>query len=137
MIFVDTAAFLARYLERDQHHEDALVGFALLERDGQPALTSIHILDETITLLARWAGAPFAAARARAIFASRSLRILRPTQDQEVDALTWLERFADQRISYTDALSFVLMRDAGIQHVFSFDRHFALAGFALWPPDVA
>ena len=133
MIFIDTGAFLARYLERDGHHEDALVGFALLERDRRPAMTSIHVLDETITLLSRWAGASFAADRARAIFASRTLRILRPTEDQEVEALAELERFADQRLSYTDALSFVLMRDADASQAFAFDRHFSLAGFSLWP----
>jgi len=137
VIFVDTGALLARYLERDQHHEDALSGFALLERERRPACTSIHVLDETITLLTRWAGATFAADRARAILASRSLRILRPSPDQEVAALSWLERFADQRVSFTDALSFVLMHDAGIQEAFAFDRHFPLAGFALWPAEDA
>lgn len=137
MIFVDTGAFLARYLERDGHHEDALVGFALLERDRRPAATSIHVLDETITLLARWAGAGFAAERARAIFASRTLRILRPTEDQEVEALAELERFADQPVSYTDALSFVLMRDGEMKEAFAFDRHFRLAGYSLWPDAAA
>ena len=133
MIFVDTGAFLARYLQRDEHHEDAIEGFALLERDRRPAVTSIHVLDETITLLGRWAGAAFASERARAIYASRVLRILRPTEDQELDALGEFERFADQTISYTDALSFVLMREADIQEAFAFDRHFPPAGFTLWP----
>lgn len=137
MIFVDTSAFVARYLERDRHHEDALVGFALIERDRRPFCTSSHVLDETFSLLGRWAGAAFAADRARAIFASRALRILRPTQDQEVSALTWLERFADQHISYTDALSFALMHEADVRDAFAFDPHFPLAGFTLWPPDLA
>lgn len=137
MIFVDTGAFVARYMARDEHHEDALVGFALLERDRVPAATSIHVLDETITLLARWAGGGFAAERARAIFASRALQVWRPTEDHEVEALQELERFADQGIGYTDALSFVLMRERDVAEAFTFDRHFQLAGFSLWPAGIS
>lgn len=134
MIFIDTGAFLARYLERDEHHETALGGFSQLERGRLPAATSVHVLDETITLLGRWAGHAFAAERARFIFASRALQILRPTPGQEIEALAEFERFADQHLSFTDALSFVLMQERSIREAFAFDRHFLLAGFTLWPP---
>ena len=133
MIFVDTGAFLARYLGRDENHGAALAGFARLEREHLPAATSIHVLDETITLLGRWAGHAFAAERARAILASRALHILRATEEQEIGAIAEFERFADQKLSFTDALSFVLMRGRGIREAFAFDRHFLLAGFSLWP----
>jgi hypothetical protein len=49
------------------------------------------------------------------------------------DALRWLEKFSDQKLSFTDCLSFSLMRREGIPSVFGFDRHFALAGYELWP----
>ena len=48
-------------------------------------------------------------------------------------ALPWIKKFADQTVSFVDATSFVLMRRENIRHVFSFDRHFAAAGFRLWP----
>jgi predicted nucleic acid-binding protein len=48
-------------------------------------------------------------------------------------ALPWMKKFADQAVSFVDATSFVLMRQESIRHVFSFDRHFAAAGFRLWP----
>ena len=133
MIFVDTGPFLGRYLKRDQHHARAVRGFDLLE--GRPAVTSSHVLDETFTLLGRWAGNGFAAERARAILASRTIRILRPSASDEVAALEEFERYADRKLSYTDALSFVLMRERGIREAFTFDRHFPMAGFALWPED--
>jgi predicted nucleic acid-binding protein len=49
------------------------------------------------------------------------------------EALRWLEKFADQKLSFTDCLSFSLMRREGIPAVFGFDHHFALAGYDLWP----
>jgi len=131
-VFIDTGAFLSRYLEKDEHHGAAVAGFRQLERAGRPVATSIHVLDETITLLGRWAGHRFAAERARTIHASR-VRILRPDADDEIAALAEFERFADQSVSYTDALSFVLMKQEKIREAFSFDRHFALAGYSLWP----
>jgi predicted nucleic acid-binding protein len=135
LIFVDTGALLARHLHRDEHHEEAARGFDRIRTDRLAVATSIHVLDETITLLGRWAGHRFAAERARSIFASTALRILRPTESDEVAALAEFERYADQGVSYADALSFTLMRRHGIAEAFTFDRHFALAGFTLWPAD--
>jgi predicted nucleic acid-binding protein len=38
----------------------------------------------------------------------------------------------DQRISYTDAVSFAMMQTARCQVAMSFDHDFEAAGFALW-----
>ncbi len=132
MIFVDTGPFLARHVARDQFHEAALAGFARLEADHLPIVTSNFVLDETFTLLGRVAGHRFAAARARAIYGSRALTILRPGREEEIEALDLFEKFADQKVSYTDCISFVLMRRDGIKRAFTFDQHFARAGFDLW-----
>ena len=133
MIFVDTGPFLARYLANDEHHAEARAGFARLESERLPLATSSHVLDETITLLGRWAGHAFAAKRARSLLASRVLRVIRATADEELEAVSLFERYADQRVSFTDAVSFALMRRHGIRDAFTFDRHFALAGFSRWP----
>ena len=47
--------------------------------------------------------------------------------------LELFRRFADQKVSYTDCVSFVLMRRYAIVRAFAFDRHFIQAGFDLWP----
>ena len=59
MIFVDTGAFLARYLARDQYHQRAVEGWRLLGRHR--SVTTAHVLDEVFTLLGRRAGNAFAA----------------------------------------------------------------------------
>jgi predicted nucleic acid-binding protein len=135
VIFIDTGAFLGRYLERDDHHVDAVRGFRLIAERKLPVVTSCHVLDETISLLGRWAGRRFAAERGRAILASGTLRILRPELRQETAALREFARFADQSVSFTDCLSFVLMNELGIRRAFTFDSDFRLAGFTLWPGD--
>ena len=65
MIFVDTGAFLGRYLPDDQYHATALAGWALLAEHSLPCCTSNLVISETITLLARRADYAFAAEKAR------------------------------------------------------------------------
>lgn len=133
MIFIDTGAFLARYLTRDQHHEAAIAGWAALQRTNRDCCTSNFVLDELFTLLGRRAGFDFASQRARAIYASDALRILRPDQACETKAIALMERYADQRISFTDCVSFQLMHSNRLSQFFGFDHHFELAGFERWP----
>ena len=133
MIFVDTGAFLARYLARDQHHAAAVRSWNELAGRGWRVHTSNFVLDETFTLLGRWASHDFAADRAEAILTSDNLEILRPTLEDELEALELFRKLADQKVSFTDCVSFALMRRHRIERAFAFDRHFAYAGFALWP----
>lgn len=133
MIFIDTGAFLARYLPSDQFHEKAKAGWKRLSAAGERCLTSSFVLDETLTLLARRASYDFAAGRARAIWASKALAILRPDERAEREALDLFEKYADQRVSFTDCVSFALMREARVRRAFTFDARFERAGFSLWP----
>jgi predicted nucleic acid-binding protein len=133
MTFIDTAAFLARYLSKDQHHRAALDTWRAIEQAGEPLVTSNFVLDETFTLLGRYANYPFTAERARVIYASKALRVLRPGFEDELAALELFTNYADQGVSFTDATSFVLMQRRGVTRAFSFDRHFAYAGFELIP----
>lgn len=133
MIFIDTGAFVARHLPHDQYYAAAVAGWQQLARRGWRCLTTSFILDETVTLLARRAGAQFAAERARAMLASERLTVVRPTPDDELAALELLEKFEDHELSFTDCVSFVTMRARGLRQAFAFDRHFREAGFDLWP----
>lgn len=133
MIFVDTGAFLARYLARDQHHAAARDAWSRLPKHPWSVHTSNFVLDETFTLLGRWAGPEFAADRAEALLSSTALAILRPDAGDELEALALFRKFGDQQASFTDCVSFALMRRHGIERAFAFDRHFVHAGFELWP----
>ncbi len=133
MIFVDTGAFLARHLGRDQHHQAAKAAWAKLGATKEACGTSNFVLDELLTLLGRGAGYGFAAQRARSYYASSGLTILRPEEEDELEALDWFTKYQDQEVSFTDCVSFALMRRHRLSRVFSFDRHFQIAGFELWP----
>jgi predicted nucleic acid-binding protein len=80
-----------------------------LGKARSPVWTSSFVLDETFTLLARRSSYPFAA------------------------AVGFFRELADQQVSFTDCVSFALMRRYRLMRVFTFDRHFAAAGFTVWP----
>ncbi len=129
MIFLDTGAFIARYVARDQHHVESLRLWHKLETEQIACWTSNHVIDEVLTLLGRIAGNKFSAARAESIYSSGFLTILRPEQDIEIQALQLFYKYADQQVSFTDCISFALMKQRNIKRAFTFDHHFELAGF--------
>jgi predicted nucleic acid-binding protein len=127
MVFIDTGAFLARFLSGDSHHRAVMKSWKRLP--GRPLFTSNHVVDETLTLLGRRAGYQFAADQADAIYGSQALEILYSGPEEERDAVELLRKFADQRVSFTDCVSFVLMKRRRIRTAFTLDRHFLAAGF--------
>lgn len=128
MIFVDTGAFLALYIKRDQYHRQAHKVFRALPR---PFSTSNHVIDELATLLGRIAGYRYAADRIDDLYASESIEVLASTRNDEIEAIRWMRKYADKKVSFTDCVSFAVMRRLGIHHVFTFDRHFRDAGFEI------
>ena len=126
MIFVDTGAFLGLYRKRDQHHERAAAIWAALK---PPFVTSSHVTAELATLLARQIGWLQAVYRVTDVYESPKIDVIASDRDDELEALRWMRKYADQRVSFTDCISFALMRRHRIRRAFTFDRHFRLAGF--------
>jgi uncharacterized protein len=133
MIFIDTGAFLARYLSNDQYHAQSNEIWDAIRRRRESCFTTNFVLNEVFTLLGRRAGNKFAADRALNIYASRVIKIMRPDRKAEVQAIDTFEKYADQKISFTDCISFVFMKREGIKRAFSFDLHFRLAGYDVVP----
>ena len=133
MIFIDAGAFIAYAIAPDEHHEAVSAAWDRLIEERLRPFTSNLVLSEAFSLIARRGGYEVALRRAREVYSSRTLVILRPDLDDEMRALAFFEKYADQEISFTDAVSFALMRRHHIEHAFTFDRHFELAGFRLWP----
>jgi uncharacterized protein len=133
VILIDTGAFLARHLKGDQHHAEATRVWRDLARSRERCLTTSFVVDETLTLIGRWAGNGFAAAVGRRLYSSAALEIHDPSRDEQLAALATLEKYADQQMTYTDCISFGIMKSRRIERVFGFDDDFRLAGFLLIP----
>lgn len=127
MIFIDTGAFIARFIRNDQYHARAITLWNGLRREQ--LLTTNLIITETLTLLARQVGTEYAIEKAHLIYQASGIRVLRPDEDDEVKALDWLHKYRDQQLSFTDCVSFAVMKRHKIKRYFGFDGHFQLDGF--------
>jgi predicted nucleic acid-binding protein len=133
VIYVDTGPLIARSLTRDQFHESARDAWGRLTHSAERLLTSNLVLAETINYVASRAGPRFAAERGQRLLESSVLTILRPDAQDEAQAMLLLTKLADQHVSFTDCVSFALMKRHRLRRAFTFDRHFAAAGFQIWP----
>ncbi len=103
-----------------------------IREDGPRIYSSEHVLDETATLLARRTSYAWSAEWGRDVLGA-GIHFLATGEGDLAEACTLMKKFADQAVSFTDCVSFVLMKKQGLHDVFGFDRHFAAAGYRLWP----
>ena len=131
-LFVDTGAFIAREIGGDQHHESASRAWREIEKGNYQLFSSEHVFDESATLIARRTTYAWAADWGNDVM-EIGIDWLRADAAEWKQALLLMKKFADQGVSFTDCLSAVLMKRAGIKLVFGFDRHFESLGFRVWP----
>ena len=132
-LFVDTGAWYALADRSDQHHNEAVEVYPELLSSYPPLRTTNLVIAETYILIRRGIGYQAAIAFLENI--ASSPRIVRIYSDSllEETAESILRQYQDQDFSYTDAVSFAVMKQYGITEAFSFDKHFVTAGFTLIP----
>jgi predicted nucleic acid-binding protein len=129
---IDTGALLAIANPRDQYHAVAVeTARQHMERGGR-WIGTVLVLAELHGHLLRWRG-PQIARELLAAVRRDSAYDWREVGPELLDTAIseWLEPFADQRFSLTDAVTFALMRRERITTAFAFDRDFRTAGFTL------
>jgi len=130
-VFVDTSAFKALTDETDDFYDKAEMIWQSFLKDEVGLLTSNFILDESYTLLrARRNFETVKLLKDFLINSEVSIKIIRVTARDEIEAWKWFARDWS-KLSFTDCVSFAVMRRMGIKKAFSFDQHFAKAGFKL------
>lgn len=130
-VFVDSAAWIALALSRDPLHTRAREIWGELGHSGARLYTSVPVVLETFTFLDRNAARDVALAWKDSLTAVRRLRVLAcGTADLE-QGWEYFRRGDLHKLSAVDASSFALMRRLGIGAAFSFDHHFAVAGFRM------
>jgi len=140
-IFIDTGAFFARYVEKDQYHSLSIKLWSKIQKEKLSCMKTNAVIIELINLLLRRTDRQTVLQIAQEIYQSQILDIQSITPRLELQALHWLEKFADQDFSLTDTLSFSFMTEHKIIQAFSFmtehkiiqaftfDHHFEVAGF--------
>jgi len=131
MVFADTSGFVAAFDARDAWHAQGARAWRGLAAAGERLLTTDLVVAETVTHLRRRAGWEPSKRAGDAILKSRTIEILCADRALLDAAFREFVRIADPKLSLCDALSFIVMRDRGVAHALTLDRHFADAGFQI------
>jgi len=132
-LFVDTGAWFALADKSDQHHNQAVDIYPELLRNCHHLTTTNLVVAETYILIRRVIGHKAAITFLENITASP--RVIKIYSDRvlEETAEDILRKYQDHDFSFTDAVSFAVMKQHEIIKAFSFDQHFLIAGFTLIP----
>jgi predicted nucleic acid-binding protein len=133
VIFVDTSLLFALFDRDDERHARARAALDQFrgQRLGECWLTTNHVVGETITLLVNRGHRDPRQRHALAVrvgeelFAGRLGRLHQVGADEERAGFDYLRRHADQRYSFVDCVSFVVMQQQGIAEALTFDDDFA------------
>ena len=132
-VFVDSGAWFALADKSDKFHKKATSIYPRLLKEHHHLTTTNLVIAETYFLIRRTLGHQAAVTLLDNISASpRILKIYSEAQLEDA-AIAILKQYEDQDFSYTDAVSSAVMKHFGIKRAFSFDHHFATAGFTLIP----
>jgi len=129
-LFVDTSAWFAYVNRRDPDH--AAVRNVFNAFPGR-LVTSNFILDETVSLCLYRLGRQAANRVGSVLFDPKEVDLLRITADDEHAAWALFLDRPDQRYSFTDCTSFVLMHRLGLDTALALDSDFAAEGFRVLP----
>jgi predicted nucleic acid-binding protein len=128
-LFVDTSAWYAAADRSDRNHARMASAFRLAVRSRRRLVTTNLVVAETHVLLLRRLGRDQALAFVRAAGSPPGLVVESSVELERAAVAKWLEAFADQDFSYTDAVSFAVMASRGISEALTLDHHFSVAGF--------
>jgi len=132
-LFIDTGAWFALADKSDQYHNQAVKIYPGLLKNYHHLTTTNLVIAETYVLIRRTIGHQPAIAFLENVGASPRVITIYSDSVLEETAGDILRKYQDQDFSYTDAVSFALMRQNSIKQAFSFDEHFFTAGFTLIP----
>lgn len=131
-VFVDSSAFFALADQDDNHYGDAQAIQQRLIADRSAWFTSNFIVAEAHALFLTRLGI-----RPAMQFLDRlelsSVTVIRVTPGDEARAKAIVRQYDDKDFSLTDASSFAIMERTGMQHAFTFDRHFEQFGLSVLP----
>lgn len=132
-IFIDTSAFIALNDKSDQFFQKASE-YLLSQIDNLSItfFTSNLGIAETYTRLL-YKTHFRAAQQFLETIGSTDIDVIYSDNELEQSAKYLLTKYANLKISYTDAVSFAMMMNKNILSAFSFDKHFEIAGFRLKP----
>lgn len=130
-VFIDTSAIFSLVNKKEEHHSKAEKFYNTLKSDKSLVFTTNYIINETYTLLSGRINKSTALEFIEAM--SNTFIIIYISREDDLGAIEILKKFEDKGFSFTDAVSFYIMKKEKIKIAFAFDKHFIQAGLKTLP----
>ena len=128
-IFIDTSGFYAFLIKGDSTHEEAESILFGAKKQKRRFVTTDYILDETATLLKARGFGHLLPNFLTTLEQSQACRIEWTDSDRFFSTQAFFLKHADQDWSFTDCLSFQVMKQLKLSDALTKDAHFKSAGF--------
>jgi predicted nucleic acid-binding protein len=128
-LFVDTSGFFALLAKRDPQHRAAQRILAEAQAEKRRLITTDYVLDETATLLKARGEARLVEPLFERVLESAACRIEWMDAARFDKTRSYFCKHADQAWSFTDCVSFQIMKELRLSEALTTDLHFEQAGF--------
>jgi uncharacterized protein len=123
-VIVDSSAFLSLEDPAERSHDDTVAAVREFVSSRVRLLTTNFVFDESYTLILTRLGRARAVSWGESLQAGKLIELLRVDQVHERRAWEIIVAFEDKDFSYTDATTFAVAENLGIDEALSLDRHF-------------
>jgi len=130
-IFVDTSALYALLVSTDQGHVAVSRAFQTALKSGQAFLSTSYIQIETVALLQGRIGLDAVRDLQQKILPVINMEWI--TESVHRRAVARLFNESRRGLSLVDCVSFEVMKERGLTHALTLDRHFEQCGFVMLP----
>jgi len=127
-LFIDSSAFVALHYPKDSSHKKALIILENIAKETFTYYTSLNVILEALTVVSQRVSKEYAVLLLDEL-RSGKYTVIHPDEELIASAEGIFREIRSKNVSYSDCVSFAVMRRYGIQWVFSFDLHFKKQGF--------
>lgn len=126
-VFIDTSAFMALILKGESLHGEVVKQYQTYKQFRAQMITSDYILDELFTRCVYRSGgygAKLALSLINKAISNEELAVLEVDSQIFKKAEQIFLKFSDHKISFTDATTYVFIKDFKLDEVFTLDNDF-------------
>jgi len=128
-VFIDSSGYYALLVRGDDRHPEAAAFMKRASEKKRRFVTTDYVVDETATLLQARGLTGLVAPFFECVLRSRALSPVWMDADRFDRTRVLFLRNLGRKWSFTDCLSFVVMKELGLRDALTKDAHFRSAGF--------
>lgn len=128
-VFIDTSGFYALLVRDDDRHDEAVDLMRSADEKRRRFVTTDYVVDESATLLAARGLAGVIPRFFETVFASSALKLIWVDSERFERSQALFLRNLGRGWSFTDCVSFAVMKELRLREALTKDAHFVDAGF--------